>query len=414
MPNPTNSSDSLPVSTQLNANDQFLLHGPCVSYSARGIKHRIFQDSINALTSQVAIILNTIDKDKHAPSVVIGALPFERTSPCWLYQPNAISNTLNETLTFQSQRCEKNVPDLGASYLRMEPQRAFFEEMVRLAITKLHQNQTSLNALRKVVLARSLIVDRNTPFEKNKLLQRMLEDTSVTTYCVPLPAQTTNHAPRHLVGATPERLISRKSTWIESHPLAGSARRNSEPNLDREAGNRLLVSAKDQGEHRIVVEFIADLLAPLCSQLLIPKNPSLNATRSMWHLGTRITGTLKYPDDMNTSSSLAIAARLQPTPALCGDPRDSALKLIHLLEPFQRDYYGGAVGWSNTAGDGDWYVSIRCAEIQANHARLFAGAGIMHDSNPQAEADETVVKFSAMIHALELEELLETSDRDFL
>lgn len=388
---------------QLIVDDHFLLQGPLGTFCTTGVQRMLFQASIDALGSRCATVLNTIGEDKNAVSLLVGALPFERTASCWLYQPRTQWLTVNEVLS-TLRLCVHSVASTEVSpSLRMKPDREVYQEMVRQATTRLRENRQDAGALRKVVLARSLLVDRGASFDMDRLLQRLMEDASVTTYCLPLPACATSYAPRYLVGATPELLISRRNLRIESHPLAGSTPRKSQSKLDRAAADQLMRSEKDQAEHRMVVEFIADLLSPLCSDLYVPATPSLRPTRSMWHLGTYITGTLKHPDDMDTSSSLAIAAQLQPTPALCGAPRDPALDLIRQLEPFERGFYGGAVGWSDAAGNGDWHVAIRCAEVQGSRARLYAGAGIMHDSDPRSEADETAAKFNAMIHALELE-----------
>lgn len=398
--------DMSDMPSQLTIDDHFLLQGPLGAFCFKGFRRMLFQASINALDSRCATVLNALSEDKSAAPLLVGALPFERTSSCWLYQPQAQLPALNEALVTLCLRGDSVAFNESSLSLCMEPDRDVYQEMVRQATIRLCQNHKDAGALRKVVLARSLMVDRGAPFAMDRLLRRLMEDTSVTTYCLPLPTCATSYAPRYLAGATPELLISRRGSRIESHPLAGSMPRRSQPGLDRDAADHLMQSEKDRAEHRLVVDFIADYLSPLCSDLHVPVAPSLRATRSMWHLGTHMTGTLKHPDDMDVSSSLAIAARLQPTPALCGVPRDSALDLIRQLEPFERGFYGGTIGWSDVTGNGDWHVAIRCAEVQSGRARLYAGAGIMHDSDPRSEADETAAKFNAMIHALELERIL--------
>lgn len=390
----------------LHSDSHFLLQGPLGICCTAGIQRILFQGNIHKLVSQSAAVLNAIDDENTAP-LLVGALPFERSASCWMYQPNTRSITVKEALETLSLSAHGSAITGASSSLRMEPHRDAYQDMVRKAVIRLRQDHGGTEALRKVVLARSLNVDRSTPFDMARLLRRLMEDTSVTTYCLPLPVCATNYTPRYLTGATPELLISRRGSRIESHPLAGSIPRQSQHELDRNAADHLMQSKKDRTEHQVVVEFIADLLNPLCSDLRVPTSPSLRATRSMWHLGTHMVGTLKHPDDMDASSSLAIAALLQPTPALCGAPRDPALDLIRQLEPFERGFYGGAVGWSNAAGNGDWHVAIRCAEVQGGRARLYAGAGIMHDSDPCSEANETAAKFNAMIHALELGDLFE-------
>jgi isochorismate synthase len=120
----------------------------------------------------------------------------------------------------------------------------------------------------------------------------------------------------------------------------------------------------------------------------------------MWHLGTRIVGTLK--DEETPVAELAAA--LHPTPAVCGLPRRRAAEVISALEGYDRGFYAGAVGWADEQGDGEWYVSIRSARIAGAHATLYAGAGIVAGSDPAAETDETSAKFVAMLSALGIDE----------
>lgn len=206
---------------------------------------------------------------------------------------------------------------------------------------------------------------------------------------------------RRLVGASPELLISRRGAAILSHPLAGSARRSPDLTEDEAAAQALLTSDKDRREHGLVVEAIMDLLAPWCSDLRAPPGPALVSTRTMWHLGTRIEGRLRRPDE---GSAAELAALLHPTPAVCGSPRDRAAELIRELEAYDRSFYAGAVGWTNAVGDGAWYVALRCAEVCGREARLYAGAGIVEGSDPAAEADETSGKFQAVLRALGVDE----------
>jgi len=392
----------------LDSDRQFVLQGPMGACCYSGIQRMLCQSSIDTLTSQGAAVLDAIDEDEKAVPLLVGAMPFDRAAPCWLYQPRTRLLTVQDRMNTW-RLSHGSTFAMTAPSVRLEPHREVYQEMVREVITKLRQKNGTDGALRKVVLARSLVVDCRTSFDMGRLLLRLMEDSSVTTYCLPLPVGTTNEAPRYLLGATPELLISRRGAQIESRPLAGSMPRSRQSGLDQDAANHLIRSEKDRAEHRLVVEFIADFLNPLCADLRVPANPSLRATRSMWHLETHMTGTLKHPDDMDTSSSLAIAAQLQPTPALCGCPRQATMNLIRQLEPFERGFYGGAIGWSDAAGNGDWHVAIRCAEIQGHQARLYAGAGIVRDSEPISEADETAAKFNTMIYALELDEVLENT-----
>lgn len=120
----------------------------------------------------------------------------------------------------------------------------------------------------------------------------------------------------------------------------------------------------------------------------------------MWHLSTEVRGELADP----STSSVALAASLHPTPAVCGSPTDRAREAIREIEPFDRHFYTGMVGWCNDSGDGEWVVTIRCAEVGERFLRLYAGAGIVAGSKPEAELAETSAKFRTMLQALGLHE----------
>ena len=188
---------------------------------------------------------------------------------------------------------------------------------------------------------------------------------------------------------------------MRSHPLAGSARRSNDTAADQAAADSLDHSDKDHREHALVVEAILDILAPHCRQLTAPSQPELMGTQTMWHLGTHIEGKLKRPDEV---SAAELAAALHPTPAVAGSPRKAATDLIHRLEGYERGFYAGAVGWTDMAGDGVWYVSLRCAEVAGAEARLYAGAGVVEGSTPEGEAAETSAKFQAMLRAFGIDE----------
>jgi isochorismate synthase len=260
-------------------------------------------------------------------------------------------------------------------------------------------DQAARPAEAKIVLARSLLLETHKRIDPMALWQRLAQDRSVTAFMTPLPASNTTDDAM-LVGATPELLLKKAGSSVLSHPLAGSARRHPDASEDQQAAAQLLRSEKDLREHRHVVEAILDTLAPYCQTLHAPEMPSLRSTASMWHLGTRIEGVLRSPD----LPCVELLRDLHPTPAVCGTPRDWARTMISRLESIDRGFFAGAVGWTQANGDGTWYVAIRCAELRAHQARLFAGAGIVQGSDPDAETRETAAKFTAMLQALQLED----------
>ncbi|VXB49246.1 Isochorismate synthase DhbC [Luteimonas sp. 9C] len=365
----------------------FRLHAPDRRLTTGGIHERLPPGPAATLGARVAAFFAA---RRSGPELLVGALPFDPHHDDALYQPAQIAAPARPAA----------LPTPGPSCAATElPSADDYADAVARCVAMLRHAPAGPDALHKVVLARGLRVDSATPIDPGMLARRLASDASVTTYVVPLPAAS-GEPPAWLVGATPELLVSRRGRAVVSHPLAGSARRVGHEAEDRRRTDALLASDKDLHEHRLVVEAILDGLAPLCSQLQAPPRPSLHATATMWHLATRITGTLKRDD----ISSATLAGVLHPTPAVCGTPRLPALQAIRELEPFDRGFYAGAVGWTDASGDGDWYVAIRCARVQGHTMHLFAGAGIVADSQPALEVDETAAKFMALRNALGIDD----------
>ncbi|HEX2051092.1 MAG TPA: isochorismate synthase [Actinomycetota bacterium] len=198
------------------------------------------------------------------------------------------------------------------------------------------------------------------------------------------------------VGASPELLVRRRGAEVESLVLAGSAARGDDEGRDDALGDALLASGKDVDEHRFGVESVRAVLAPLCARLDVEAAPSLLRLANVQHLATRIRGVLARP-----VGALELAGLLHPTAAVCGTPTHAALDAIGELEGMDRERYAGPIGWVDSRGDGEWAIALRCARVSGGRARLFAGAGIVAGSRPEAELEETRLKFRAMLSALE-------------
>jgi len=202
-----------------------------------------------------------------------------------------------------------------------------------------------------------------------------------------------------LIGVSPELLVRKQDDKVFTNPLAGSAKRCADAVEDRAIGDALLVSAKDQYEHRLVIENIRHVLEPVCRELEVPAAPSLLSTAAMWHLSTALEGTLHD----GQTSALQLACQIHPTPAVCGAPTQLARKLIDLCEPQARGLFAGMVGWCDSHGNGEWVVTIRCGIVHQDRIRLFAGAGIVEASCPDAEWNETQAKLGTMLAACGLD-----------
>ena len=194
-------------------------------------------------------------------------------------------------------------------------------------------------------------------------------------------------------GASPELLARVNGRQIETMGLAGSIARGDSPEADRRLSHELLHSAKDRLEHQIVVDKIRDRLAPLTASLEIPP-PGLLKLSNIQHIYTPIQGRLT-----RNAGVLSLVEALHPTPALGGDPRETAMTFIRQLEPIPRGWYGAPVGWIDSALDGQFAVAIRSAVAQESRVWVYSGAGIVEDSVPQKEWDETALKFRPMLNA---------------
>ncbi|MCW1249444.1 isochorismate synthase [Acaricomes phytoseiuli] len=265
--------------------------------------------------------------------------------------------------------------------------------------------------LQKAVLARSFQARLAGKLPLRRVLNRLVrQNQHAYVFVAPLPQG------RVMVGASPELLINRTGDRVISTPLAGSLPRSFDPDVDKQRMALLRNSAKDRTEHAIVVQMVAEALTPWCRSLEVPPEPEILLTNTMIHLATRISGELR-PLASSASSSdaaaelpnaLQLAAALHPTPAVCGWPTGAAQHAITELEAADRGFYAGAVGWMDRSGDGEWAVTIRCAEVSNGGSagretvRLFAGAGIVPGSLPEAELAEVEAKLHTMLLALEL------------
>jgi menaquinone-specific isochorismate synthase len=242
-------------------------------------------------------------------------------------------------------------------------------------------------AFAKVVLARRVDVVANRPFVLPEALSRL-----ANLY----PSCTVFHV-EGFIGASPETLVRRTGHDVFSHPLAGTVARSGDPATDAALLAGLMESGKDRHEHQLVVDEIAAKLRPLCRELDVPLVPSVLALRNVSHLGTELRGTLA---DGPSSSSLGLAALLQPTPAVGGLPTGPALSWQRANEGFDRGRYAGPVGWVDSRGDGEWALGLRSADVSGCQAALYAGNGIVAASSPDAELAETQLKLQALLAAL--------------
>jgi isochorismate synthase len=359
----------------------FALCGPQGSLIADGVRARY----CDVRAAQAALLSGSA-------AIVLGALPFDVDAPAALLVPGAALRTDGPpdwpTGPLPTVRIAAAVPPPADYRARISRARD------RLAAPG--------NSLSKVVLARALRLAADAPLDARVILRRLVAaDPAAYGYLVDLTAAGESYAGAALVGASPELLVARSGDRVTCKPFAGSAPRAADPDVDAANGAALTGSAKNRHEHRLVIDTMRAALEPLCHDLTIAPEPQLSRTATVWHLCTPISGRLR--DKSTTAIDLALA--LHPTPAVGGVPTGAASELIAELEG-DRGFYAGAVGWCDAGGDGRWVVSLRCAQLSADRrtALAHAGGGIVAESDPDDEVEETTTKFATILNALGVEQ----------
>jgi menaquinone-specific isochorismate synthase len=310
------------------------------------------------------------------PEVIVG----QRGSRCWLTTIGVDSHlpvTLKPSVT---------LPPVAPQDVRFSDgalSGAQWSAVIARAVGRINAGEMD-----KVVLARDLAVDARSAIDPRWLLQRLVERYDNTWV----------FAVDGLVGATPEMLVKLEKGLVTSRVLAGTIRRTGDDAHDLALAASLARSSKDLEEHEYAVRSVAEALGPHCSSINVPESPFVLHLSNVMHLATDVAGVLT-----DHSTSLALAASLHPSAAVCGTPTPIAGAAIRELELMDRGRYAGPVGWMDAAGDGEWGIALRCGVIDpadASRMRLFAGCGIVAGSDPDSELAESDAKFVPMRDAL--------------
>ena len=259
-----------------------------------------------------------------------------------------------------------------------------YEEAVARAVQRIRAGE-----LEKIVLAREVEVHAPVDHDVGAVLG-LLRDAFASCYVFAV-----GRGDAVFLAASPELLVRREGHRASTVALAGSSRRSADPAVDEHLGEQLLQSDKDREENEIVVRRIARALRPHSVWVTAAPEPALVRVANIIHLGTPIRAQLAAP-----LSAIELAGVLHPTPAVGGEPGDVAAPLIPALEGLDRGWYAGTVGWTDAAGDGEFCVALRCALVRGHVAHLYAGGGIVRDSDPVAELAETEVKLGALLPVL--------------
>ena len=196
-------------------------------------------------------------------------------------------------------------------------------------------------------------------------------------------------------GSTPEQLIKKNNNIIKSEAIAGTTKRDNNPNKDLLFENELKNDSKSLEEHEFVVKEIEKILKPKLSKIILSDKPSILKLKNIQHLVTNITGKLK-----KNIHILELVKGLHPTPAVSGYPVEKASELINKYEEHDRGWYSSPFGWINSDGDGDFCVALRSSLIVGKTIQLFSGGGIVLNSNPDREWEETELKMKTILEII--------------
>ncbi len=317
------------------------------------------------------------------PEIVVGSGP---DGSCWLTTFGDPVSALERIAAVADRAVPAGPEPTSLHVTSVLPPEIWRDEVVGFAVDRINAGELS-----KVVLARELVVRTNHPVDTALIVDRLRASyPGAIIFSID-----------GFVGASPELLVSRADDVVRAHPLAGTAPRATDPVRDAELAAGLLASDKDRWEHRITIEWLLKNLLPFCSYVDAEPEPSIVTLANVHHLGTLVEGRLSGP----AASVLELVETLHPTPAVGGDPQDRALGLIEALERADRGRYAGPAGWVDGAGNGAFAVSVRSAQFGRevagpSEAHVFAGVGVVGDSDPASELAETRSKFQAILGAL--------------
>lgn len=241
----------------------------------------------------------------------------------------------------------------------------------------------------KIVLAREVRLKLSAKVDIGGVLKHLMEGQP-NSYVFAI-----SHGTDCFVGATPERLVKLEAGKLLSTCLAGTAPRGENKAQDEAIGSALLRDPKNLQEHDFVVQMIKKAVGPYTKNMTVPEKPVLYKLKNLQHLYTPVEADL-----LRSQSIFPIVEKLHPTPALGGAPKNSSMQFIRKHELLDRGWYGAPIGWLDEKNNGEFAVAIRSGLIQGDEASLFAGCGVVADSDPEEEFAETNVKLMPMLHVL--------------
>lgn len=317
---------------------------------------------------------STLDSVLIVPRIILGT----RDGRTWITkitpegEPEAASDFYSQVNIYRD--------NTKLSFVEGSMTSARFLKQAEKAISKIRSGK-----LQKVVLARDIMAQLPEDFDLRTGLRSLAKRyPSCWVYSV-----------AGNFGASPELLVRVSHGQVSARVLAGTTARGDSPESDVQRSNALVASEKNLAEHRFAVDSMVEALSPFCVTVDTDEKPFSLALPDLWHLASDVYGKLK-----SNISVLDLAAFLHPTAAVAGTSRAAAQALIAELEPFDRGGYAGPVGWIGADGDGEWAIALRGGYIEENVLTAFAGCGLVADSEPVAELEETELKFAPVRRAL--------------
>ncbi len=332
--------------------------------------------------------------------IAFGALPFDRSAPSRLDVPrycvtqtsdgDAWVTSLDGDRSWVEELEQTSPPEQETQSLRsltLQPTPEEYAHNVALAVEILRSKEID-----KVVLARSVRGTVPEDIDAAAVAQRLHHrEPRCTIFSLPTSDG------RRFVGATPELIARRTGRTLQSHPLAGTIALP--PNVEPEDYlTWLLGSTKNLHEHNVPVNEIVTALETVYDDVRADAGPSIVALRTLAHLGTWIEASCR--EDTDAPDALEVLRLLHPTSAVGGVPRRSAYDLIRRLEQLDRGYYAGPIGWIDAQGDGEWWIGFRGVLIRGAQFEAWAGAGIVSESDPIAEREETKAKLASFLSSV--------------
>jgi isochorismate synthase len=304
--------------------------------------------------------------------------------------PERMLTIANGRTWLTTNRCAIGSSERAELPTRPAPLPVARETWIRLVDGIVRQLHDSASPLQKVVVARAEqqpLVSPDVP----SVLRRL---GGAYPTCTLFAFQ---HGDAAFVGATPERLVALHGGIASTVALAGSTRRGASPEEDARLGAALLADPKERAEHGYVVNALREAMTAdgVCSRIMADAEPRVRRLPNVQHLFTPIRGQVAPGRGV-----LDLVARLHPTPAVGGLPRQPALELLRERECLDRGWYAGALGWLDANGEGEFAVGIRSALLRDEQATLFAGCGIVAGSRGEAEYAESEWKLAPMRTAL--------------